>query len=78
MVTELAVTEQDLTAYNLTIEDIHTYYAGTQPTLVHNCLSLDPPVWVGCWGWLNGGDAFLVWDNSGCIVHFYSVEKGIS
>ena len=37
MVTELAVTEQDLTAYKLTIEDIHTYYAGTQPILVHNC-----------------------------------------
>ena len=37
LVTELAVTEQDLTAYNLTIEDIHTYYAGNQPTLVHNC-----------------------------------------
>ncbi len=37
LVTELAITEQDLTAYNLTIEDIHTYYAGNQPTLVHNC-----------------------------------------
>ena len=37
LVTELAVTGQDLTAYNLTIEGIHTYYAGTQPTLVHNC-----------------------------------------
>ena len=37
LVTELAVTEQDLTAYNLTIEDIHTYYAGDQPTLVHSC-----------------------------------------
>lgn len=37
LVTELAVTEQDLTAYNLTIDNIHTYYAGTQPTLVHNC-----------------------------------------
>ncbi len=37
LVTELAVTEQDLTAYNLTIDNIHTYYAGNQPTLVHNC-----------------------------------------
>ncbi|MFT3943638.1 MAG: polymorphic toxin-type HINT domain-containing protein [Ancrocorticia sp.] len=37
LVTELAVTDQDLTAYNLTIEDLHTYYAGNQPTLVHNC-----------------------------------------
>lgn len=37
LVTELAVTEQDLTAYNLTIDNIHTYYAGTQPTLIHNC-----------------------------------------
>ncbi len=36
LVTELAVTEQDLTANNLTIEDIHTYYAGNHPTLVHN------------------------------------------
>ena len=43
LVTELAVTEQDLTAYNLTIEDIHTYYAGDQPTLVHNCGD-SPPV----------------------------------
>ena len=27
---------QTLTAYNLEIADIHTYYAGTTPTLVHN------------------------------------------
>jgi hypothetical protein len=26
----------DLTAYNLTIDDIHTYYAGATPVLVHN------------------------------------------
>ncbi|WP_182378675.1 polymorphic toxin-type HINT domain-containing protein [Nocardioides sp. WS12] len=30
------VTEQDLTAYNLTIEDLHTYFAGAEPVLVHN------------------------------------------
>ena len=31
----------NLTAYNLQIADIHTYYAGTTPTLVHNsCGSL--------------------------------------
>ncbi|MFT3943641.1 MAG: polymorphic toxin-type HINT domain-containing protein [Ancrocorticia sp.] len=47
LVTELAITEQDLTAYNLTIEDIHTYYAGTQPTLVHNCPGGVGPVNAG-------------------------------
>jgi hypothetical protein len=28
--------EQDLTAYNLSIESIHTYYAGDAAVLVHN------------------------------------------
>ena len=28
--------DQDLTAYNLQIEGIHTYYAGNTPVLVHN------------------------------------------
>lgn len=28
--------DADLTAYNLTVDDIHTYYAGTTPVLVHN------------------------------------------
>jgi large repetitive protein len=31
------VTIQDLTAYNLTVEDFHTYYVGDNPVLVHNC-----------------------------------------
>ncbi|WP_325605818.1 polymorphic toxin-type HINT domain-containing protein [Nocardioides sp.] len=30
------VTEQDLTAYNLTVEGLHTYFAGAEPVLVHN------------------------------------------
>ncbi|WP_159807147.1 polymorphic toxin-type HINT domain-containing protein [Cellulomonas citrea] len=30
------VYDADLTAYNLTVDDIHTYYAGTTPVLVHN------------------------------------------
>lgn len=29
----------DLTAYNLQISTIHTYYAGTTPVLVHNSCS---------------------------------------
>ena len=27
----------DATVYNLTVEGVHTYYAGTNPVLVHNC-----------------------------------------
>jgi hypothetical protein len=27
----------DVTAYNLTVEGFHTYYAGTTPILTHNC-----------------------------------------
>ena len=30
------VYDQELTAYNLTVDGIHTYYAGTTPVLVHN------------------------------------------
>ncbi|MEV6304350.1 polymorphic toxin-type HINT domain-containing protein [Actinoplanes sp. NPDC051861] len=38
-VTALSEYVQDLTAYNLTVADIHTYYvlAGRAPVLVHNC-----------------------------------------
>jgi RHS repeat-associated protein len=32
----LRVYSADVTAYNLTVEGIHTYYAGTTPVLVHN------------------------------------------
>jgi hypothetical protein len=28
---------EDVTAYNLTVEGFHTYYAGTTPILTHNC-----------------------------------------
>ena len=35
-VTAAAVYVEDLTAYNLAIEGIHTYYAGETPVLVHN------------------------------------------
>ena len=27
----------DLTAYNLTVDELHTYYVGESPVLVHNC-----------------------------------------
>jgi RHS repeat-associated protein len=30
------VYDEDVTAYNLTVDGIHTYYAGTTPVLVHN------------------------------------------
>jgi guanyl-specific ribonuclease Sa len=35
-VTGVYLHQQDLTAYNLTITDIHTYYAGNAGVLVHN------------------------------------------
>jgi hypothetical protein len=35
-VTRITVDESDVLAYNLTIDDIHTYYAGETPVLVHN------------------------------------------
>jgi RHS repeat-associated protein len=35
-VTALTTYAADLTAYNLQIDQIHTYYAGTTPVLVHN------------------------------------------
>jgi hypothetical protein len=35
-VTAVVLHEQDLTAYNLSIEGIHTYYAGDAAVLVHN------------------------------------------
>jgi hypothetical protein len=39
--------EQDLTAYNLTVDDVHTYYvlAGDDPVLVHNCPDGVEEVW---------------------------------
>jgi hypothetical protein len=41
-VTDLATYSADLTAYNLQIGTIHTYYAGATPVLVHNsCYSED-------------------------------------
>jgi hypothetical protein len=36
-VTAVVLHEQDLTAYNLSIEGIHTYYAGDAAVLTHNC-----------------------------------------
>ena len=35
----VVIRQQNLTAYNLTIAGIHTYYAGTTPLLVHNSCS---------------------------------------
>ncbi|MEI8411513.1 MULTISPECIES: Hint domain-containing protein [unclassified Kribbella] len=37
-VASVGISEQDLTAYNLTVDDLHTYYvlAGQTPVLVHN------------------------------------------
>lgn len=36
LIIDLTPYSADLTAYNLQIEQIHTYYAGTTPVLVHN------------------------------------------
>ncbi len=35
-VASLGISEQDLTAYNLTVADLHTYFAGESAVLVHN------------------------------------------
>jgi hypothetical protein len=35
-VTNLKTSQQDLTAYNLTVAGLHTYYVGNKPVLVHN------------------------------------------
>ncbi len=35
-VTNLKTSQQDLTAYNLTVAGLHTYYVGDKPVLVHN------------------------------------------
>lgn len=36
------VYDRTLTAYNLQIEGIHSYYAGTTPVLVHNSCGINP------------------------------------
>jgi Pretoxin HINT domain len=41
-VAAIRVYDQDLTAYNLTVDGIHTYYAGTTPVLVHNSCGIGP------------------------------------
>jgi len=39
-ITAVHAYDQDVTAYNLTVDGIHTYYAGSTPVLVHNsCIS---------------------------------------
>lgn len=35
-VASLGISEQDLTAYNLTVAGLHTYFAGDDSVLVHN------------------------------------------
>jgi hypothetical protein len=37
-VTSLGISEQDLTAYNLTVAGLHTYYVGDEAVLVHNAV----------------------------------------
>jgi Pretoxin HINT domain len=49
-ITNLVVFDEDVTAYNLTVNGIHTYYAGTTPVLVHNScgpISMDEAVEQG-------------------------------
>jgi hypothetical protein len=40
-VESLGIRVEDLTAYNLTVAGIHTYYAGQTAVLVHNCSGVD-------------------------------------
>ncbi|NYG58766.1 RHS repeat-associated protein [Nocardioides daedukensis] len=43
-VTKRGITEQDLTAYNLTVQGVHAYFAGSDSVLVHNagpCMSFN-------------------------------------
>ncbi len=40
-ITRLTTYRADLTAYNLQIDQIHTYYAGATPVLVHNSCGPD-------------------------------------
>ena len=61
-ITGAHVYDQSLTAYNLQIDGIHTYYAGNTPVLVHNSLSgvpnfEDPTVSPGeGWEWRGPAD----------------------
>ncbi|MFC6152430.1 polymorphic toxin-type HINT domain-containing protein [Nocardioides yefusunii] len=41
-VMELTVIEKELTAYNLTVADLETYYIGDEPVLVHNTNCIGP------------------------------------
>ncbi|TNC21148.1 hypothetical protein FG385_28800 [Amycolatopsis alkalitolerans] len=41
-ITTLRTCQRLLTAYNLQIDGIHTYYAGTTPILVHNSCGYTP------------------------------------
>jgi|GEM_PF-774730 len=36
-IAQVHISQRNLTAYNLTVDQLHTYYVGTTPTLVHNC-----------------------------------------
>ena len=40
-IASLGISERDLTAYNLTVVDLHTYYAGDDSVLVHNAGGMD-------------------------------------
>ena len=42
-VSALIDADHTTTVYNLTVDDIHTYYAGDAPVLVHNCGELGQP-----------------------------------
>ncbi|MBI3687533.1 MAG: discoidin domain-containing protein, partial [Actinobacteria bacterium] len=58
---------EDVTAYNLTVEGIHTFYAGTTPVLVHNETcgrpvdynsdALSNAAYSGCWAMQNSTSA---------------------
>ncbi len=37
VIESVALSSRELTAYNLSVEDLHTYYVGNSPVLVHNC-----------------------------------------
>ncbi|MDT7572099.1 MAG: hypothetical protein QOE05_2273, partial [Actinomycetota bacterium] len=59
---------EDLVAYNLSVDGLHTFYAGATPVLVHNCSTADPSSFSGATraeaedalqkeGWQSAGDS---------------------
>lgn len=51
-VESIGISEQDLMAYNLSIDEIHTYFVGSADVLVHNCaMQKSPNAIARAWGY---------------------------